>query len=128
VFEVPFAVCRAAVAPARVLPRQPEDELPHLGGDGRATAGLVTPDGPFAPDQLAVPLQDGVRLAEQDAVVQSRPRAGGQVRQLAGQDCQGELLPAVPGAVAGVGAAAGAPGAARGGSGDPCRGRRVACQ
>ena len=80
--------------PPGVRPRQPEDQVPALGGADRATAGRLATDDPLAAGWLAVPPEDGVRLAEQDAVIQFRPRAGGQVRQLAGQDREGELLPA----------------------------------
>ncbi len=94
VAELAQFALEAAVAPPRVLPRQLQEQLLDLVGEGRATAGLVTPAGPLATDQLAVPLQDGLRLEQQDAVVQSRPRAGGHVQQLAGQGREGELLPA----------------------------------
>src|SRR5262249_51642267 len=41
----------APVAPAGVLPGQPEDQRLDLGGDGRAATRTVAPDRPLAADQ-----------------------------------------------------------------------------
>jgi hypothetical protein len=92
--ELAELALEAAVAPAGVLPRQLEDELFDLGSGGRATAGTVPLHGPLAAHQLTVPLQDRIGLEEQDVAVQPRPRAGGQARHFAGEDREGELLPA----------------------------------
>jgi hypothetical protein len=84
----------AAMAPARVLPRQPEDEGLDLGRDGRAAAGVPPPERPLAPDQLAVPAQDRLGLAEEHIAVELTPRADGQPGERGGQDGQGQPLPA----------------------------------
>ncbi len=84
----------APMAPARVLPRQPEDEGLDLGRDGRAAAGVPPPECPLAPDQLAVPAQDRLGLEEEHIAVELVPRADGQPRERGGQDGQGQPLPA----------------------------------
>jgi hypothetical protein len=58
----------AAVPPARVLPRQPEDEGPDLGGESGTAARIRPPVDPRAPDQFAMPLQDRVGLEQQHPV------------------------------------------------------------
>jgi hypothetical protein len=83
-----------AVAPAGVLLGQSQEQLLDRGRDGRAAAGIVAPGGPLGAHQLAVPLEDCAGPAEQDGVLQPRPRAGGQARQLGGESREGELLPA----------------------------------
>jgi hypothetical protein len=82
----------AAMPPARVLPREPEDERFHLGWDGRSTTRIHSPIGPLAPDQLAVPREDRVRLEEEQVLVEPGARAGGQPGQRRSQDGEGELL------------------------------------
>src|SRR3712207_7671357 len=70
----------AAVAPAGVLPRQPEEHLLDLGGDGPATAGIVTPGGPLAADQLAGPLQHRLGADHQQAPAQTGLTPGHRAR------------------------------------------------
>src|SRR5438105_10434497 len=79
--------------PARVLPREPEDERLDLGWDAGATARRRRPAGPRAPDQLAVPAQDRVRLEQEQVLVELVLRSGGPPGERGGQDGEGELLP-----------------------------------
>jgi hypothetical protein len=66
----------AAIAPARVLACQTQDQLLALAGQRRPTvaAARAAPEGsPFATDQLPMPAEDGLRAAIADA----GPGAGG---------------------------------------------------
>ena len=84
----------AAMPPARILPRQAQDERLHLGGDGGPTTPLRPPVGPLASDQLAVPLQHRVRLEQEEVLLELAPRADGQPGERGGQDGQGQPLAA----------------------------------
>jgi len=84
----------AAMAPPGVLPRQPADQRLDLGGDGRATTRMCPPVRPLAPDELAVPLEDRIRLAQEEVLIEPGARAGGQPGQGRGEDGEGELLAA----------------------------------
>jgi hypothetical protein len=87
-------VLNAAIAPARVLPRQAQDERLDLGHDGRAAPHLSPPHRPLAADQLTMPLQHGLGLEQEQDLVQAGARAGDEVRELGRQHGQSELLPA----------------------------------
>ncbi len=52
------------VAPPGILPREPHDDRAELGIDGRAT-DVRAAVRPFAPDELAVPAQEGLRRDEE---------------------------------------------------------------
>ena len=84
----------APVAPPRVLPRQPQEHVLDLDRDSWSATAAWATDGPPAADQVAVPSEDGLRLEEQDGVLQAGSRASGQARQLGGEDLEGQLLPA----------------------------------
>src|SRR3712207_5945340 len=83
-----------AVAPASVVPRQAEDQLLDLGRGGWATTCVLAAESPLAADQLAVPLQDGLRLEQQEHLVQGGAWARGDPGQLGREHRQGQLLPA----------------------------------
>jgi len=84
----------APMAPPGVLPRQPQDQRVHLGGESGATAPIRPAVGPRAPDQLAMPFQDRVRLEEEQVLVELVPRADGKPGERGGQDGQDQPLPA----------------------------------
>jgi hypothetical protein len=56
------------VTPGRVFPRQADDQLPHLGRDGRSARPPATPIGivPFFGDELVMPFQERGGLNEGD--------------------------------------------------------------
>src|SRR3712207_2854122 len=83
----------AAVAPARVLPRQAHDECFELRRDRRSATGTSAREGPFAADELAMPLQHRLRPEQQDELTQPAVWATGEVRGLRRQNRQGQLLP-----------------------------------
>jgi hypothetical protein len=64
----------ALVAPARVLPGQPQDQRNQLVIERRTTASTIGL-GPFARDQPPVPSQDRVRRHQEDRPASARKRA-----------------------------------------------------
>jgi hypothetical protein len=64
----------ALVAPARVLPGQPQDQRNQLVIERRTTASTIGL-GPFARDQPPVPSQDRVRRQQEDRPASARKRA-----------------------------------------------------
>lgn len=84
----------ASVSPARVLPREPEDERLDFDRTAEPTTPIHPLAGPLAPDQCAVPFQDRVRLEQEQIPVELTPRAGRRPGERGCQDGQGQLLPA----------------------------------
>ncbi len=67
----------AHASPARVLPRQPPDQLPHLSRDRRPsrTPMLSAPPGPVLSPGFALPPDYGVRLHDDQGPPPIRPEA-----------------------------------------------------
>jgi hypothetical protein len=78
--------------PAREHPRQAEDERRHLGWDRGTAAEIRPPVRPRASAQLAMPREDRVRLAQEQAPVERGARPGGQPAYCDGEDGEDQLL------------------------------------
>jgi hypothetical protein len=94
----------AEVAPGGVLLSQAEDERLDVGRDGRPSAHATAAERPRAPDQLAVPAQDGLGREEHQALPPRRAGAVGVPPERGDHDREGQLLPARRAYSAGLGA------------------------
>lgn len=95
--ELAQLTLHAAIAPARVLAGQTQDQLLALAGQWRTTwlAARATAEGsPLATDQLPMPANDGLRAGQE-----GRP---GRSRELAAERCQEQAITAPPAWPAGL--------------------------
>jgi hypothetical protein len=83
-----------AVAPGRVLLRQPQEQLLDLGVRSWAARLAPVNDGRFTADQRAVPFKQGIRLEEEGHLVQAVMTDALEGGEFGSKDSQGQLIPA----------------------------------
>jgi len=94
VAELEQLALEPAVAPARVLGGQAEDQGLQLGADRRSPARQSATVRPLPPHELAVPLQHGLGLDEQQDLRELGARPIREPDEPGGEGGEGQLLPA----------------------------------